>query len=57
MDSSCIGRPWIINFDCETDPRKGIRVKHITSGNDGDVCNSCVTHELLSGTDHKYILA
>jgi FkbM family methyltransferase len=25
----------------------GIRVRHIESGNDGDVCNSCVTYELL----------
>ena len=46
--------PWIIDFDSPGDPRKGIQIKHIRSGNDGDVCNSCVTYEILKGTDTKY---
>lgn len=49
--------PWIIDFEpTSQDPRKGIQVAHITSGNDGDVCNSCVTYELLHGTDPKFCI-
>lgn len=48
--------PWIIDYDSPNDPRKGIQVKHIKSGNDGDVCNSCVTYEILHGTDSKYCI-
>lgn len=39
--------PWVIEVDPEGDKRLGIEVRHIKSGNDGDVCNSAITHELL----------
>jgi len=48
--------PWIIDIDSPNDPRKGIKVAHIISGNDGDVCNSCVTYHLLSGDEPKYCI-
>jgi len=48
--------PWIIDMDCPDDPRKGIKVRHITSGNDGDVCNSYVTYHLLKGNSPKYCI-
>lgn len=40
--------PWIIEFPSLEDPRNGIKVRHVISGNDGDVCISCVTHSILS---------
>jgi FkbM family methyltransferase len=40
--------PWVVDFPCEDDPRSGIKVRHIVSGNDGDVCISYVTHTILS---------
>ena len=51
-----MNRPWIIDFNSPSDPRKGIKVGHIESGNDGDVCNSCVTYEILNGLDNKYCI-
>lgn len=42
------GYPWIIEIDNPSDPRLGVQVRNIQLGNDGDVCNSFVTHELLS---------
>lgn len=40
--------PWVIEIEPEGDRRLGIEVRHIKSGNDGDVCNSAITHELLN---------
>ena len=51
-----MNRPWIIDINSPFDPRKGIKIKHTESGNDGDVCNSCVTYELLNGVDNKYCI-
>jgi len=48
--------PWIVDFDEPGDPRKAVQIKHIISANDGDVCNSCVTYEILKGNDPKYCL-
>ena len=48
--------PWIIDIDCPGDPRKGIKIRHITSGNDGDVCNSYVTYHILKGNSPKYCI-
>lgn len=48
--------PWVIPFNCPGDNRLGIQVRHIQSGNDGDVCNSCVTHELLNTGVPAYCL-
>jgi FkbM family methyltransferase len=30
-----------------------VKINHIISANDGDVCNSCVTYEILKGSDPK----
>lgn len=35
--------PWIIDIDSADDPRKGIKIAHIISGNDGDVCNKPIS--------------
>ena len=40
--------PWVVEIDPDGDRRLGIEVRHIRTGNDGDVCNSAVTHELLN---------
>lgn len=48
--------PWVIYLNCPGDPRLGIQVRHLQSGNDGDVCNSCVTHELLNTGAPAYCL-
>jgi len=40
--------PWIIDINYKFDKRAGIKVRHIESGNDGDICNSCVTYEILT---------
>lgn len=47
---------WIIKIESPFDPRMGIRVRHIESGNDGDVCNSCVTHELLQSSSAPFCM-
>jgi len=43
-------------MDCPDDPRKGIKIRHIRSGNDGDVCNSYVTYHILKGNSPKYCI-
>lgn len=48
--------PWVIEMDPEGDRRLGIVVRHIKSGNDGDVCNSAVTHELVNVERPVYCL-
>ena len=47
---------YVIFMDSETDPRYGIQIHHIRSGNDGDVCNAFVSYELLHGTESKYCI-
>jgi FkbM family methyltransferase len=51
-----MNRDWIINIESQFDPRMGIRVRSIESGNDGDVCNSCVTHELLQSSSAPFCM-
>ena len=46
--------PWITNYNSPDDPRKAVQIKHLITANDGDVCNSCVTYEILKGTDPKF---
>ena len=41
-------KPHVIKINHPSDPRLGVQVRNIQTGNDGDVCNSCVTYELLS---------
>jgi FkbM family methyltransferase len=48
--------PWVIQFKTPGDARLGIQVRHVQSGNDGDVCNSCVTRELLNTGKPAYCL-
>jgi FkbM family methyltransferase len=49
-------RGWLVPFKSESDPRLGVQIKHILSGNDGDVCNACVTEELLKGYFNAYCI-
>ena len=46
--------PWITDYNSPDDPRKAVQIKHIITGNDGDVCNSCVTYEILKGNEPKF---
>ena len=46
--------PWITDYNSPGDPRKAVQIKHIITGNDGDVCNSCVTYEILKGNEPKF---
>lgn len=48
--------PWIIKINSPSDPRDGIRVRHIESGNDGDVCNSIITYKLLHECTNPYVI-
>lgn len=43
-------------MDCPDDPRKGVKIRHIQSGNDGDVCNSYITYHILKGNSPKYCI-
>ena len=45
---------WITNYNSSEDPRKAVQIKHLITANDGDVCNSCVTYEILKGSDPKF---
>jgi FkbM family methyltransferase len=47
---------WVININAIHDSRLGVKIRHIESGNDGDVCNSIVTHELLNTGKPAYCL-
>ena len=48
MFQNCMSADWLIHIGKEVgDERLGIRVDHITSGNDGDVCISFITYSLL----------
>lgn len=48
--------PWVVPFESESDPRHGVKTRHIISANDGDVCISVVTAALLRGVDRPYII-
>ena len=52
MTSNSLSK-YVIRIDSKTDPRYGLQIKHIQTGNDGDICNAYVTYELLHGTDPK----
>jgi len=41
---------WLTNIECD-DPRLGVKIRHIESGNDGDVCIALVTETLLKGVE------
>jgi len=43
----------VIRIDSKTDPRNGLQIKHIQTGNDGDICNAYVTYELVHGSEPK----
>lgn len=47
---------WIIPIQDENDPRFGIQIRHIKSGNDGDICNSVVTYKLLKNKINPYVI-
>ena len=49
-------RGWLVPYKSESDPRLGVQVRHILSGNDGDVCNACVTEEILKGYFEAYCI-
>jgi FkbM family methyltransferase len=51
-----MSKPWIVPIHAPQDPRMGIRVRHIESGNDGDVCNSVVTHVLMKDVKDPYVI-
>jgi len=48
--------PWVVPFESESNPRYGVKTRHIISANDGDVCISIVTAALLEGVDRPYII-
>lgn len=48
--------PWVIEINSPFDPRHGIKVRHIESGNDGDICNSIVTYELLKNKTNPHVI-
>lgn len=48
--------PWIIDIDSDTDHRNAVQIRHVISGNDGDVCNSYVTYHILKGDSPKYCI-
>jgi len=48
--------PWIITIESDTDIRNAVQIRHVTSGNDGDVCNSYVTYHILKGDSPKYCI-
>jgi len=47
---------YITTLDCEHDPRFGLQIKHIVTGNDGDICNAYATYKIINGTEPKYCI-
>lgn len=47
---------WIIDFKNGYDDRKGIKINDLISANDGDVCNSCVTYEILKNITNPFCI-
>jgi len=39
--------PWLTTIDSATDPRMGIQIRHIKSGNDGDIAIATITEAIL----------
>jgi FkbM family methyltransferase len=49
--------PWIIYIESEDgDNRYGVQVHDIQTGNDGDVCMSILTHQLLLNNTSPYVI-
>ena len=42
---------WLTTIESPTDSRNGVHIRHIKSGNDGDVCIAAVTERLLAGKE------
>jgi FkbM family methyltransferase len=42
---------WLTKIESPTDSRNGVHIRHIKSGNDGDVCIAAVTERLLAGKE------
>jgi len=42
---------WLTVIESETDRRNGVQIRHIKSGNDGDVCIAAITENLLAGKE------
>ncbi len=56
MGSIFLEYPWVIQIQSETDPRLGIKVAHVETGNDGDVCNSIITYILLKNKSEPHVI-
>jgi FkbM family methyltransferase len=48
--------PWITIYEDTTNKRHGVKVDDIVSANDGDVCNSIVTAELVGNIQAPYCI-
>jgi FkbM family methyltransferase len=51
-----MNKSYIVSYDSKTDPRLGVKIKHLVSANDGDVANACVTEELIKGNHAAYCI-
>jgi FkbM family methyltransferase len=56
MADSTSSISWIVYIDGDGDPRYGVKTRDLISANDGDICISCLTYDILKDKKDPYII-